>query len=176
MEPKRRALRIAICATVAAIGFAISLFAMANSIGQAIGNGPTDEGVTYTFKHYRCFGDGSQFERCGWLGTVSNNGIVEQDGVEYRDAVPPKVSPGYEIQALWSYRDPLNAWNIEGSRAWLNTVASAATSFAFMALMLLIAIYWWRRYAREKSDEQESMRKKDARKQRPDRELAESES
>lgn len=151
VEPKRRALTIAICATIATVGFALSLCAMANTIGQSIGNGPTNEGVTYTFDTYRCVGNGNQYQRCGWLGTVSDDGVVEQDGVEFRDAVPPEVTPGYQVRALWSYRDPLNAWSIEGSRAWLNTLASAATSFVLMALTLIASIYWWRRYAHERN-------------------------
>lgn len=149
MTAKRRALVTAILTTIAACGFAFSLAALGMGAETAINDGGTTEGVTYTFETYRCVGTSSQYQHCGWLGTVTSNGVVEAKNVEFRSNTSPTVSAGEQVQALWSYRDPLNAWNIEGSRAWLNTIASAIVSFVLLAIMLLLAIYWWRRFARD---------------------------
>ncbi len=149
MTAKRRALVTAILTTLAACGFAFSLAALGMGAESAINDGGTTEGVTYTFETYRCVGTSSQFQHCGWLGTVTSNGVVEAKNVEFRSNTSPTVTAGEQVQALWSYRDPLNAWNIEGSRAWLNTIASAAVSFVLMVIMAVLAVVWWRRFARD---------------------------
>jgi len=153
MTDSRRSLRIAILSSLLALGFAFSLFAMARDSSMGIGDDDGSAGVVYTFNEYRCIGTSTQYQQCGWIGTVTSDGMVEATGVQYRDAVVEGVSPGYQVPALWSYRDPLNAWSIEGSRAWLNNVASAAASLVFMLALLASAIYWWRRFARDKADE-----------------------
>ncbi len=153
MTDSRRALRIAVLSSLLALGFAFSLFAMSRDSSMGIGDDDGSAGVIYTFDSYRCIGTSTQYQQCGWIGTVTSNGVVEATDVQYRDAVVEGVSPGYQVPALWSYRDPLNAWSIEGSRAWLNNVASAAASAVFLLAMLVSAIYWWRRFARDKATE-----------------------
>ena len=54
-----------------------------NTIGQSIGNGPTNEGHPPHVRHLPMRGNGNQYQRCGWLGTVSDGQVVEQDGVEF---------------------------------------------------------------------------------------------
>lgn len=149
MERKKRALVTAVCTTLAALAFAFSLAAMSAEVSSSIRNGDSTEGVVFTFQTYRCVGNNSQYERCGWTGTVTANGVLEAENVEYRDAVSPEVRAGDTVEALWSYRDPLNAWSLEGSRAWLNSAASAAVSLLGVILLGLGAIYWWRQYSRE---------------------------
>ncbi len=155
MDRKKRALITAICTTLGAMAFAFSLAAMATTLSGTLGSGNSAHGVVYTFQTYRCVGDGSQYERCGWTGTVTANGVVESEDVEYRDAVPPDVRSGETVEALWSYRDPLNAWSLEGSRAWLNSLASTAVSLLGVILLGIGAIYWWRQYSRESKAEAE---------------------
>ena len=157
MDRKKRALITALGTTLAALAFAFSLCAMATNVSAEIGSGSSTQGVVYTFQTYRCVGNGSQYERCGWTGTVTANGVVESEDVEYRDAVPPEVHAGDTVEALWSYRDPLNAWSLEGSRAWLNTLASAGVSFLGVVLLGLGAIYWWRQYRRESKAEADKL-------------------
>ncbi|MFA7265024.1 MAG: hypothetical protein WC054_01815 [Candidatus Nanopelagicales bacterium] len=153
MTDSRRALRIAILSSLLALGFAFSLFAMARDSSMGLGNDDGSAGVIYTFDEYWCSGTTTQYQQCAWIGTVTSNGVVEATDVQFRDAVVEGVSPGYQVPALWSYRDPLNAWSIEGSRAWLNNVASTVAAAVFMLAMLVSAIYWWRRFGRDKAEE-----------------------
>ncbi len=157
MTGSRRSLVTAILASLAAIGFVFSIFAMVSDANFGINN---HEGtVVYTFDQYRCVETAPE-QQCEWIGTVTNNGIVEATNVAYREAVGIEVSDGYQVPALWSYRDPLNAWSIEGSRAWLNTLTTTAASLIFLVAMMVASIYWWRRYGREKRAEATSASKK----------------
>ncbi len=157
MTGSRRSLVTAILATLAAIGFAFSIFAMVRAANFGADN--HEGAVVYTFDQYRCVGTAPE-QSCGWIGTVTNDGIVEATNVAYREAVATEVVTGYQVSALWSYRDPSNAWSIEGSRAWLNTFANTSASLIFLVAMMVASIYWWRRYGREKRAEATSASKK----------------
>lgn len=154
MTGSRRSLVTAILATLAALGFAFSVFAITSTANFS--SNSEDDAVTYTFVSYHCVGSAPEQQLCGWSGTVTSNGIVEQTGVTYRDTIPVEVSRGYQVPALWSYRDPLNAWSIEGSQAWLNTLANTGASFTFFVIMAIVAIYWWRRFVRDRRDESQA--------------------
>lgn len=156
MTGSRRSLTIASLASLLALAFAFSLFALARDSSLSVDPDDTSNSVIYTFNEYRCVTTFQEDQRCGWIGTVTSDGVVEAEGVEYRAAVTADVGPGYQVPALWSYRDPLNAWSIEGSRAWLNNLANAAASLAFFAGLSVAAVYWWRRFARDKSAESAS--------------------
>lgn len=162
MDRKKRALITAICTTLGALAFAFSFAAMTPDVISTISSGNSTQGVVYTFESYRCVGNGSQYERCGWIGTVTADGVVESQNVEFRDAVSPEVQAGETIEALWSYRDPLNAWSLEGSRAWLNSMASAAVSLLGVVLLGIGSIYWWRQYSRESKVEAEKRSNSDS--------------
>ncbi len=157
MTGSRRSRVTAILTTLLAIGFAFSIFAMVRDANFGANN---HEGtVVYTFDQYRCVGTATE-QSCRWTGTVTSDGIVEATNVTYRAAVAIEVDTGYQVPALWSYRDPLNAWSIDGSREWLNTFASTSASLIFFVAMMVASIYWWRRYGREKRPEATSASKK----------------
>lgn len=156
MTGSRRSLTIASLASLLALAFAFSLFALAKDSSLSIGPDDGSASVVYTFDEYRCVPTQREDQRCGWLGTVTSDGVVEATNVEYRAAVVTEVSPGYQVPALWSYRDPLNAWSLEGSRAWLNNLANAAASLIFFGALAFAAVYWWRRFGRDKAAESEA--------------------
>ncbi len=153
MTGPRRSRVTAILATLAAVGFAFSIFAMARDARAH------EHAVVYTFDQYRCVGTEPE-QSCEWIGTVTIDGILKSTNVAYREAADIEVSTGDQVPALWSYRDPLNAWSIDGSRAWLNTFANISTSVIFLVAMMVASIYWWRRYGREKRAEATAASKK----------------
>ncbi len=153
MTGSRRSLVTAILATLAAIGFAFSILAMVRDARTH------EHAVVYTFDEYRCVGAEPE-QSCEWIGTVTDDGKINATNVAYREAEVLEVGIGDQVPALWSYRDPLNAWSIDGSRAWLNTLTNMSASVIFLVATMVASIYWWRRFGREKHAEATSASKK----------------
>lgn len=151
MTSQRRSLVTAIGCSIAAIAFALSLVALVPSLMRALntthGKG---QGVVYTFDTYECVGTAPQFRNCQWFGTVEADfGTRMIENVVYRDDPPTDVEPGVTIEALWSENEPNSAYDFDTSHAWRAALGSTLLSTAGAFLFVILAIYWWRRAARE---------------------------
>ncbi len=167
----RRTLTVAVLATVGALAFALSVVALSIDLFDSVrADGARSIGVTYTFEQEKCAEGTPDFRDCRWEGTIRDGNAVLATNVRYVDSLPADVTPGKEINALWSSLDPTQAWSVETSRAWLNSIGALVVSAVMLVGLGITAVVWWRRYGRESKDNRlESARLRDAQQQRADR-------
>lgn len=136
---------------MAALAFALSVVALAPSVGKSLSASQgVGQGVLYTFDSYECIGGNTQFQDCEWIGTVEADfGNFTQDRVVFRDDPPADVQEGVTIEASWSQDDPNSAYDLDASDVWRTTMGSTVLSSIGTVVFVLLAIYWWRRVARE---------------------------
>ena len=149
MTPARRNLTIALGSTLAALAFCFSLFALTPSFTKSLGaTQGRGLGVTYTFTQNQCIGGNIQYRSCRWVGTVTDaDGAVVAEQVVFRDNPPSDVQVGSTVEALWTSRDPHNAYDLDSSRAWLSTLGAGLVSAIGVVVFLITALIWWRRVA-----------------------------
>jgi|GEM_PF-2014938 len=153
MTDTRRTVTVAILSTVGAIAFAFSIVALALDLVDSIGaNNARSIGVTYTFDEQRCVGETPDFRECRWTGTIRDGDEVLATKVNYADTLPADLTVGKQINALWSSLDPTEAWSVETTRAWLNSIGALLVSGVMFVVLAATAFVWWRRFGSERHD------------------------
>lgn len=156
MPNTRRTVTVAILATAGAITFAFSVIALILDLSDSIGaDNARAIGVTYTFDMQRCVGETAEFRECRWTGTIRDGDEVLATNVNFVDTLPADLAVGTQINALWSSLDPTEAWSIETTRAWLNSIGALLVSGVMLVGLSATAVVWWRRYGSERSEHAE---------------------
>jgi len=139
----KRTLTVAILATIGTIAFAFSVVTLALDLSASIGAEDAQSiGVTYTFEQQRCVGETAQFRECRWTGTIRDGDEVLATGVKYSDTLPAGVTVGKQINALWSPLNPTQAWSIETTRAWLNSIGALIVSGVMFVALGATSVIW----------------------------------
>jgi hypothetical protein len=163
MPDIRRTVTVAILATLGAIAFAFSVVALTWDLSDSIGaDNARAIGVTYTFDNQRCVGETAEFRECRWTGTIRDGDEVLATNVKYADTLPPDLTVGTQINALWSSLNPTEAWSIETTRAWLNSIAALLISGVMFVALTATAFVSWRRLGTRHSKSDDKPKTKNA--------------